>query len=523
MKAYDLLINNVRIIDGTGKPAYKGSVAVCDGRIAAVRDCDNLTAKETVDGGGQYLSPGFIDIHTHSDKTLLYYPMAESRIFQGVTTEFGGNCGTSMAPLGKRRKYRKLLCEHLGRNSVKWRSLDDYLRMLETSGTSVNFGMGVGHGTLRIAAMGFDDRTPEADELQEMKRLLQQSIEEGAFFLSSGLIYPPGCFADAEELSALAEVAKSGDIPYMTHMRNEGIEIVSALEEALKVSRATGVATQISHHKVMGKAGWGKLCRETTAMIEEAREEGFDITVDQYPYTASSTSLYTCLPTWAYEGGISRLVNRLKQPDMRSKLVETMKGQPNQWDDIVVSFVSREKNQWMIGKSISTIAMETGKNSEEACIDVLLTDGGKTKIIKHYISEEDIDFIMKKEYTMIGSDGNSLSFDGNGNPHPRSFGTFPRVLSRYCRDKGVITIEEAVYKMTGLPARRLQLQDRGFIKEGGWADFVLFDLETLEDTPSYENPRQKCKGIRRVYVNGVLTAIDGKHTGAKAGKILRKQ
>ena len=522
---YDLIIKNVRIIDGTSAPWYRGWVAVQDGTIVRVDAAAPPTqaAREFVDGNDCCLAPGFIDIHSHSDTTLPEYPLAESRILQGITTEIGGDCGLSVAPVSPDPAKKKQLRDYVGDLDYTWESVGGYLDFLASRGTSVNFGTAVGHGTIRLAVMGFEARKAVPAELDAMGRLLRESLRDGAFCLSSGLIYPPGCYADTEELTALCRELLPYGAFYETHMRDEGEGVVEALQEALTVSRQSGAPLQVAHHKVIRKSVWQVHCKTTIALIDQARRQGMDVKVDQYPYSASATTLDSNAPLWAFEGGVDGLLARLQDPETRARInAEANASHVGRWGDIFVSHAATEKNQWTVGKSILEIARCRGVDPADACFDLVLEERCRVGEINYGMCEEDIAYIMRQPYTMIGSDGNAASLDYPGQPHPRWYGTFPRVIDRYCREKGLFPLETAIFKMTGLPAPRLGLPDRGLIKPGFRADLVLFDYDTIEDTPTYQSPKQPCRGIRRVYVNGVLTALDGVHTGAKSGQILRK-
>ena len=307
-------------------------------------------------------------------------------------------------------------------------------------------------------------------------------------------------------------------------MRNEGDQVVSALQEALQVCRVSGAPLQINHHKVIRKSGWQVHCKTTVAMIAQARRQGLDVTVDQYPYCASSTSLDSNVPLWAFEGGTQALIERLQDPFLRRKIKEeTNLSHEGRWGDIFVSYAESERNQWAVGKSIEEIAQLKGCDPADACFDLIIEEHGRVNEVNYGMCEEDIVYIMKQPFTMIGSDGQAYPMDYPGQPHPRSYGTFPRVLGHYCRDLHLFPLETAVHKMTGLPAARLRLQDRGLIRQGMWADMVIFDMDKLRDTPTYSNPKQICSGIRQVYVNGILTADSGIHTKAAAGRILRRK
>ncbi len=520
---YDTIIKNVRIIDGTAAPWQRGSVAIKDGRIHKVGAIPNAEANEIVDGEDLYLAPGFIDLHSHSDTSLQKYPLAESRILQGITTEIGGNCGMSVAPVSTDAEKKKQLQDYIGDLTYNWETIGEYLHLLEAQKLSVNFGTAVGHGTIRLAAMGFDARKPTETELAAMRSLLRGALRDGAFFLSSGLIYPPGCYADTDELAALAEELVPFGAFYATHMRDEGDHLVEALSEALEIAKRSGAPLQVSHHKCTRKTGWQVSCKTTIAMIDRARREGMDVQADQYPYSASATSLDSNVSLWAFDGGMEALFHRLSDPITREQLKQEAKeSHAGRWGDIYVSYVASEKNAWTVGKNIEEIAKHRGVTPEDACFDLILEERGRVNEVNYGMCEEDIEYIMKQPYVMIGSDGEAASITYPGQPHPRWYGTFPRVLTKYCKERKLFPLETAIFKMTGLPASRLGLSDRGLIKEGMYADLVLFNFDEIEDTPTFHAPKKACKGIRRVYVNGVLTAKDGIHTGAKAGAILRK-
>lgn len=521
---YDLVIRNVRVIDGTSAPWFRGWVGVKDGVIAAVGTGSAPgDARETVDGEDCCLTPGFIDIHAHSDTRLQGCPTAESRILQGVTTEIGGLCGLSVAPVNPDPERTKQLRDYVGDLAYNWETIGQYLDILEGVKTSTNFGTAVGHGTIRVAAMGFDARPAEPAEMETMKALLRQSLEDGAFCLSSGLIYPPGCYADTDELAELCKELVPYGAYYETHMRDEGEGVVEAVKESLEICRRSGAPLQISHHKVTRKSVWQVHCKTTIALIDQARRQGLDVQADQYPYSASATTLDSNAPLWAFEGGVEKLLARLQDPELRPRInAEANASHVGRWGDIYIPYVATEKNAWTVGKSIQEIAEIRGVDPADACFDLIVEERCRVGEVNYGMCEEDIEYIMSQPYTMIGSDGEAASLDHSGQPHPRWYGTFPRVIARYCRERKLFSLETAIFKMTGLPAARLGLQNRGLIREGMQADLVLFDFDEIEDTPTYQNPKQPCKGIRRVYVNGVLTALDGVHTGARNGSILRK-
>lgn len=520
---YDTIIKNVNIVDGTGKDRYLGSVAILDGKIAKIYEGDlprEEDAVEVVDGMGMILAPGFIDIHSHSDTTILASPLAPSRILQGVTTELGGNCGISSAPFNP--DYAHDHQYYLRESNFHWQSVAEYLECVKEAAPSVNIGTLVGHGTLRIAAMGFSPEVPTNEQMATMKKYLKESLEDGAFGMSSGLIYPPGSFAKADELEELAKELPAYDGIYATHMRNEGLNLVPSVKEAIHLAQESGAFVEISHHKEIRKELWQKAVFESIALMKEAKEKGIKVAFDQYPYRASATGLDSNISEWAFEGGKEKFMERLRNPETRAKLIEEANAtHVGRWGDIYIAYAHGDENQWTVGKNIEEIAKIQGKDPAEACLDLILATDGMVNEVNYGMCEEDIEFIMSQDFGIIGSDGSAMELDFNGIPHPRNYGTFPRVIAHYCRERKLFSLETAIMKMTSMPASRIGLKDRGQIAEGMWADLVLFDFDTIEDTPTFESPKVACQGISRVYVNGVLTALDGKHTGARAGQVLR--
>ncbi|MGI6358281.1 MAG: N-acyl-D-amino-acid deacylase family protein [Bacillota bacterium] len=525
---YDLIIRHARIVDGTGSPWFVGDLAVQDGRIAAMGPKVSGPTKQEIDGTGLTLTPGFIDVHSHSDFTLPIDGGAESRLLQGVTTEIGGNCGLSPAPVLPERlallqKYSAFLAQGLPWN---WTSFGEFLQAVEDRQPAVNFGGLVGHGTLRVAVMGFDRRPPEENELQQMQRLLAQSMEEGAFGLSSGLIYPPGCYADTAELAAVASaIAPYGGI-YETHMRNEGDDILQSIDESAAIGQQAGVAVQVAHHKVVGRHNWGR-AGDSQGRIAAWRAKGLDIANDQYPYTASSTTITTIFPDWAHEGGVDGLLQRLTTPETRERLrqevTEKMAKQSRRFADILIASVNRPENKHLEGKTVAEAAEAAGRDPLEFCFDLVAAEDAGVASVVFGMDEADVKTIMAHPLTMIGSDGASMPIQGPGKPHPRNFSTFVRVLAKYSLEEQVVPLEEAVRKMTALPASRMRLFDRGLLRPGCWADLVLFDAAELAETATYADPRRAPVGIKQVYVNGQLAVQDGQVTGARAGQILRHQ
>ncbi|MCQ2565914.1 MAG: D-aminoacylase [Clostridia bacterium] len=525
---FDFIIKNADIIDGTGSPSFKGDLAVFEGKIAAIAPEINGEAAEVIDAEGLTLAPGFIDIHSHSDITIANYPKAESRILQGVTTEITGNCGESMAPLRKERL--DLQKAYMGDGDYSWESFGEYLDYLEKGdfpisgekgGISVNFAGMVGHGTIRIMAMGFDRREATAAEMADMKAILADTVDQGAFGMTSGLIYPPGSFSTQAELTELCKVVAAKDVIYATHMRSESFSLEEALQEAIETAEHSGAKLQVSHFKALNKSCWFKAdhCIE---MVEAGRARGMDIMADQYPYIASSTGISADLPDWLYDGGIEEAQRKLKDPLIRARVIaESEEEHAGRWDTIVPSSISDPEFSWMTGHNMEENARVAGTTASELACRLVEGSGTDCGCVRYNQCEEVVERIMVLPYVMTGSDGSDYPMTLGGVPHPRNFGTFPRVLARYCRDRKLFSLETAVNKMTGMPAARVGLKQRGLLKEGYWADLVLFDAKSIKDAPTFEKPAVPCEGIIRVYVNGVLTAENGIHTGAKAGKVLR--
>jgi len=520
---FDLTIRDARILDGAGNPWFRGDVGIMEGHIAAVGDLSGSSTKRELQADDRYLAPGFIDIHTHSDFSLPLFPRGESRISQGVTTEVGGNCGLSPFPVNPERldllrQSTSFLAADL---SFEWRSTADFIRFLETLPLSHNLALLVGHGAIRLSVMGFDRRPPTENELDAMKRAVAEAMEVGAVGLSSGLIYPPGSFAGTEELTELCRVVHRYGRIYTTHLRNENARLLDAMEEAFTVSREAGVPLELSHHKAEGQPNWG-MVRQSLALVEKARRDGLDVTLDQYPYIASSTTFTAFMPEWAMEGGVAVLLNRLQQPNLRQRIVHDAE-QKNVygWDKVVVSSVRKPEHQRFEGLNLVEVGQLESKPPVEAGLDLLQAEDGPFSVIQFGVSEDDLQYILRNPVMMVGSDGYSLAPAMGSKPHPRSYGTFARVLGRYVRETHIVTLEDAVRKMTSLPAQRANLRDRGVIKQGQIADLVLFDADRVADTATYAEPHQYAVGIQWVMVGGEIVWQEGRDTGVVAGRVLR--
>ena len=525
---FDLLFKNAKVVDGTGAPWYIADVAVKGDKIAKIgKICESLASK-VVDAKGYVLSPGFIDSHSHSDYGILRHKLNESRILQGITTELGGDCGSSPMPIVPERRALLEKAVDFLNDGIKldWTDAKGYLDTVEKNGTSVNFAMMVGHGSIRIAAMGFDDREPTPEEFDKMRTYTRESMEQGCFGLTTGFIYPPGCFATNDEVIELAKVVAEYGGFYKSHMRYEGDEVIRSVEDTIEVGVKANLPVQIDHHKITGRKNWQYKSYATIALVERARSRGVDVTLDQYPYRASATTLTSIMPQWTLVGGMEKMVERLKDAEMRGQIDKEIREYFDRvqklWTDVFITSVPSEKNAWTKGKNMQEIAETLKKDPFEAAIDLMIEENGDVAQLSFGMCEEDIEHIMKCPYTMIGSDGSAHPLDTKDVPHPRSYGTFPRVISEYCRERKLFSLETAIFKMTGLPSARVGLHDRGVIKEGMNADLVLFDFENIKDTPTFTKPNVACEGILQVYVNGVLTAENGVHTGALAGKVLRR-
>jgi N-acyl-D-amino-acid deacylase len=526
----DLKIEGASVIDGTGTAGFRADVGVRDESIAAIGDLSRHTAGTVLNASGLTLAPGFIDIHSHSDWRLWSHRRAESKIRQGVTTEVVGNCGFSPAPVSDAhvddlRGFALYLPKGM---DFSWRSVGDYLRRFDADGTALNVIQLVGHGTLRIAAMGFARRPPTAAEMTEMERLLADGIEEGAWGLSTGLIYAPGSFADTAEIVRLGKVAGRHRGFYASHIRGEGATLLDAIAEAIQVGREGELPVQVSHIKAAGRPNWGKVTR-ALEMIEAAQREGLDVQADAYPYTASSTTLRTLLPDWALEGGVEAMLRRLADPAERARIRREIEAPPGGqsvldrvgWENILVSYCRRRKDAE--GKRLSEIAAARGADPIEAAMDLIADEEGKAYMVMFQLAEDDVRRALAHPSVMIGSDGSALAISGElgeGKPHPRSYGTFPRVLGEYAREQRVLSLAQAVHKMTAMPARRLGLRDRGVVRVGARADLALFDARRVADRATFEDPHRYPEGIEHVIVNGRFVIKHGEHTGSLPGRVL---
>ncbi len=522
----DYLIKDGFIIDGSAADASPkiADIAIEGDRIKAVGDLSGLKAKKTIHIKGLCVSPGFIDAHAHSEFTLLADGRAEGKICQGVTTEINGNCGLSAAPLlGQALEQREGDLDILNIKE-RWNTFEEYFRLLTDRGTAVNFATLVGHGNLRASVAGYKDKPLSKNNTLKITRLLNDAMKSGAKGLSTGLIYPPGIFSDTQEIIRLAkETAKLGGI-YTTHMRSEGSKLLESVNEVITIVNESGIKAHISHLKTNGERNWKKLKR-VFEQIEHENMKGFDVTCDRYPYTASSTDLDSILPSWAFEGGIKKELQRLKkeQPRLKSDILK-LHPERSFWKTVMVSSSPNLKNRWMEGMTLFDISTSTNTSPTDCLFNILIDDKLKTGAIFFTMNEDNLREILKKPYTMIGSDSSARSFDGVTSmekPHPRAFGSFPRILGKYVKELGLFSLSEAIYKMTGLTASTFNLKGRGVIREGYFADITIFDPKKISDTAEYNNPFVSPKGIHYVFVNGTAVLYQEKTTGKLPGVIIK--
>jgi N-acyl-D-amino-acid deacylase len=528
MREFDILIRGGTVVDGSEEAERRrADVGIAGETIEAVGDLADARADRVIDATGKIVAPGFIDMHTHSDFASLIVPTADSKVHAGVTTEVLGQCGASAFPLRGEAHARKAAAYlEAGTLEITWNDLAGYLAEAESRGCSVNRVLMVGHNVVRASVMGYADRAPTRDEMHAMLREVEQALEAGVFGLSTGLIYPSGCYATTDEVAELCRpVAEAGAL-YASHIRSEGDDLEEAVDEVIELHERTGVPVHISHLKCSRKHNWGKIDRLRRRLFD-AVERGVDVTADRYPYTAASTSLDTQLPDWVHEGTEADKLARLRDPEMLERIREETLARKtdDDWEAAVVSSCEKAANRRWEGRRLTEIAREMGVHPFDALVTVLLADGGRTGAVFHRMSEENLQEMLRWPFVMIGSDGSIKNVEKDrhaGKPHPRNYGTAPRVLGRYVREKGVLTLEQAVWKLAGFPAARLGLANRGRLGHTMTADVVVFDPETVADRATYDDPHRYAAGVEHVIVGGVPTIVDGRHVGALAGRFLRR-
>ena len=528
---YDVVITNGHIIDGTGSPWYSGDIGIRNGKIVAITNLSGASRKRTIDAGGKVVAPGFIDMLGQSELTILVDPRLPSKIFQGITSEITGE-GSSIAPLNA----AIIEADRSGYDHYKitpdWRTLRQYFARIEKQGMGINLATYVGATQVRRMVLGDDNKQPTPDQLEQMKALVRNAMKDGAVGVSTSLEYAPAPYAKTDELIALAtEAGKFGGI-YSTHMRNESDTVLEAIDEALRIGREAHVPVEIWHIKVAGKNNWGRM-PEVVAKINAARAEGADVTADTYAYTAWFNDFSAFIPAWAHDGGTAKLVERLKDPATRERIRKDMLTRSGDWDNewqeipgpdaIMIGAVQNPKMLPYEGKRLSEIAKQWNKDPIDALCDFLMEDPA-TGVAVFGMSQPDVTLALQQPWVAIDNDSEGTSPEGilgQAHPHPRAYGTFPRILSKYVREEKVLTLEDAIRKFSALPAQRLRLTDRGVLKAGMWADVVIFDPATIQDRATFDNPNQLSEGMEYVLVNGVPVIEEGKMTGALPGKVLR--
>jgi len=524
---FDLLIKNAIILDGNKTKKYQSNLAILKGKIKRIGKLKNAKALRIIDATGLYLAPGFVDINNHSDTflTLFTIPSLESMLQQGITTILGGNCGSSLAPLVEADMLKSIQkWADISEINLNWLTFKEFLDELEKKEIGLNFASLVGHSTLRRGLLKEEFRALKPSELKIVKGMLEAALEQGAFGLSTGLAYSHAKVASTEEIIELAKTVKKYNGLYASHIRGEAEELLPAVQETIEIGKKTGVSIEISHLKAMGRSFWPNM-REAIELVEKASQKGININFDIYPYTMTGSVLYILLPDWAAEGGKEVLLKRLKQPATRARIIKEMQEKKYyEYDKITVAISPIDKT--FIGKSISEIAQAQNISVEEAVINMLVASEGRIITFLDTLSKDNVEIGLRHNLSFIASDGSGYNLGYYKKKrelvHPRCFGTFPRFLGRYVRDKGMFSWEEAIHKITGGPAQKLGLKKRGLIKKSYWADLVLFNPQEIIDKADFENPYQYPKGIEYVLVNGEVAVENRVYTNKRAGKVLRK-
>src|ERR1044071_968875 len=529
---YDLLIRGGRVVDGSGRPAHTADAAINDDPIVKIGNLAQATATRTIDARGLVVAPGFIDMLGQSETYLLIDPRAMSKVMMGVTTEITGE-GESIAPINERQIKEQADFLRRFNLTIDWRTLGEYFKRLEKQGSGVNLGTFVGATQVREYVIGYDDRPPTPSELDQMKKLVADAMRDGALGLSTSLQYVPARFAKTDELIELAKVAHQYGGIYATHQRSEANTIDASLNEVFEIAQKAQIPVEIWHLKTAYKKNWGRMSH-VLARIKQARDRGLDVTADIYPYIAGSTSLSACLPPWALEGGTDKMLARLRDPQTRARLKKEIRSEETEWENIYLgsggpggvligSIVNREMDS-LQGKSISEIGAQQKKDPLDVVFDLIVADHGQTGAIYFMMSEADMRLAMQSPYVSFCTDSGARATDGplaGSKSHPRGWGSYPRILGHYVRDEKLLSLEMAIHKMTGAPAARVGLRDRGLLREGNFADITVFDPAKVIDRATFESPNQYPIGIEYVLVNGQLSADKGQRTPALAGRVLR--
>jgi len=529
---YDIIIRNGVVYDGSNSPPKYVDVGIINDTIAAIGDLKNKSASQIIDAKGMVVSPGFINMLSWATESLIHDPRSLSDIKQGVTLEVFGE-GWSMGPLNEQMKKDELATQGDIKFDIPWNSLGEYLNHLETKGVTPNVASFVGATTLRIYTIGYDNRPPTSEELDSMKLLAKQAMEEGALGIGSSLIYAPAFYATTDELVELCKVASSYGGMYISHIRSEGNKFLESVEELINISKRANLPAEIYHLKAAGKSNWNKMDK-ALKRISDARKEGLNITTDMYTYPAGATGLDASMPPWVQEGGYKKWVERLKNPETRNKVINEMKSPADEWENLYFSAGSpdnilligfREDSlKYLTGKTLSEVSRIRNLSPEETAISLVIDDGSRVGTVYFLMSEENIKKQIKFPWMSFGSDAGSLAPEGDflkSSSHPRAYGNFSRLLGKYVRDEKVISLQEAIYKLTSLPATNLKIKKRGLLKPGYFADVVIFDPKKIQDHATFENPHQLSTGVEHVFVNGTQVLNNGNHTGKFPGRVVR--
>ena len=529
---FDLVITNGHIVDGTGSPWYSGDIGIRDGRIAAIGNLSGAARKRTVDANGKVVAPGFVDMLGQSETTILVDPRLPSKIYQGITTEITGE-GGSAAPLNDTIIANDRPGYQHYKINPDWRTFRQYFSRLEKQGMGINLASYVGATQVRRMVLGDADVQPTPEQLEKMKALVREAMRDGAVGVSTSLMYAPAPYAKTEEIIALAsEASKFGGI-YATHIRNESDSVLESIDEAVRIGREAHIPVEIWHFKVAGKSNWGRM-PELIARVNKARVEGVDVEADTYAYTAWFNGMSAFVPAWAHDGGDAKLIERLKDPATRARIRKDMetpsKDWDNEWDeisgpqDVMIGVVQNPELKKFQGRRLSEVAKALNKDPMDALLDLLIEDKAFTGCAVFGMSEPDVALALEQPWVSVDNDSSGTSPEGilgEEHPHPRAYGTFPRILRKYVREEKKLTLEEAIRKFSALPAQRMRLTDRGVLKQGVWADVVVFDPETVRDLATFDDPNRLSEGMEYVLINGVPVIENGKMSGALPGKVLR--
>ncbi|MDQ7065025.1 MAG: D-aminoacylase [candidate division KSB1 bacterium] len=528
---YDVLIKNATIYDGSGSTPFRGSVAINADTIAAVGDIGPAHGNIEINARGMAVSPGFINMLSWATETLIMDGRSLSDIKQGVTLEVFGE-GWSMGPLNDTMKQQARERQGDYKYDIEWTTLREYLEYLQNRGISTNVASFIGATTVRIYVLGYEDRPPTKSELEQMRQLVREAMEDGALGVASALIYAPGFYAKTDELIELAKVAAEYDGMYVSHMRSEGNRLLKAVDELITIAREAGIRAEIYHLKAAGQNNWDKLAK-VFQKVEAARKEGLHITADMYCYTAGATGLSATMPPWVQEGGFDAWKSRLKDPAIRKKVIKEMRTPTDEWenlllmsggaDNVLLVGFKTDSLKHLTGKTLAEVAKMRGKSPEETAIDLVIQDDSRVEAVYFIMSEDNVRRKIQTPWVSFCSDAGSLAPEGvflKFNPHPRAYGNFARLLGRYVRDEKLIALEEAIRRLTSFPAQNLRIQKRGLLKPGYYADVVVFDPDRIQDRATYEKPHQLAVGVEHVFVNGVQVLKNGEHTGATPGRVV---